>query len=366
MRVSFAVFLVAAGAAACSSSRANGGSITFDGGPHDTIPDAAVVDAPADTVGVAPDAALNWRAVGLDGNNFHALAVDPKAPATVYAGTTANGIYRSRDAGATWVPIDTGLPNATLPVRSIAIDPVTTSTLYIGVGANGLFKSVDGGDTWTTTGIAVSTPNSIIVDPATPSTLWTVGSTEGVFKSVNGGGIWTKTANTNLPLGSSALTILGFDPKTKTLFCGVDSLVLMKSVDGGDTWTSAAAGLTLDAGTLGGVLAIAAQPSGVLFAQTAGAGLYTSTNTGGSWAHVDTMKKTQFAALAVDILNPATIYVSADEQGILRSTDDGGTWQIGGPPTTFNAMALAADGTIYLGARAGTGIWTLTTPLTWP
>ena len=39
-----------------------------------------------------------------------------------------------------------GLPG--LWVYSLAIDPQTPTTLYAGTGANGIFKSVDGGVTW--------------------------------------------------------------------------------------------------------------------------------------------------------------------------------------------------------------------------
>jgi hypothetical protein len=58
-----------------------------------------------------------------------ALATDPLAPATVYAGTTI-GVYKSLDAGTNWFVATNGLPN--LPITALAIDPLTPSNVYAG------------------------------------------------------------------------------------------------------------------------------------------------------------------------------------------------------------------------------------------
>ncbi len=63
---------------------------------------------------------------GPDGGSVQALAVDPSAPGTLYAGTANAGVIKSTDGGATWNAVNVGL-NATA-VQALVIDPTTPST----------------------------------------------------------------------------------------------------------------------------------------------------------------------------------------------------------------------------------------------
>jgi len=75
-----------------------------------------------------------------------ALAIDPKTPTTVYAGTSDRGVFKSIDDGANWSA--TGLAN--IYVSALAIDSQAPSVVYAGTdGGAGVFKSADGGGTWT-------------------------------------------------------------------------------------------------------------------------------------------------------------------------------------------------------------------------
>jgi hypothetical protein len=51
--------------------------------------------------------------------------IDPSAPDTVYLGTS-RGVFKSLDAGATWLPINAGLPfsSVILPVPPVTVSPV--------------------------------------------------------------------------------------------------------------------------------------------------------------------------------------------------------------------------------------------------
>ena len=53
------------------------------------------------------DSGTQWQAMnqGLATLNVRTLAMAPKNPRTLYAGTNGSGLYRSTDAGATWVPV---------------------------------------------------------------------------------------------------------------------------------------------------------------------------------------------------------------------------------------------------------------------
>jgi photosystem II stability/assembly factor-like uncharacterized protein len=79
--------------------------------------------------------------------------------ATVFAGT-ANGIFRSLDAGATWTQINQGLTN--LSIRAIVM---AGEALFAGTQGGGVFLSTDDGDNWTpiNIGLISKTVRSLVV-----------------------------------------------------------------------------------------------------------------------------------------------------------------------------------------------------------
>ena len=63
---------------------------------------------------------------------------------TLYAGTAAD-LYRSKDAGATWESASRGLTNSF--VSALALHPKDPKILYAGTNS-GVFKTIDGGRHW--------------------------------------------------------------------------------------------------------------------------------------------------------------------------------------------------------------------------
>ncbi|MFH1680610.1 MAG: hypothetical protein ABIH26_08205 [Candidatus Eisenbacteria bacterium] len=95
---------------------------------------------------------LSWSlsTSGLGYKKVWGMAAVETAPPLVYAGTYEQGLFRSRDFGATWDSV----PIPELFVRAIAIDPTDTSIVYAGGyykqgGAGGVYKSTNGGAGWT-------------------------------------------------------------------------------------------------------------------------------------------------------------------------------------------------------------------------
>ena len=56
-----------------------------------------------------PTAASTLTSLGPEGGRIHDLVIDPGTPTTLYAATQNGGLFKSTDAGETWVAIDTGL-----------------------------------------------------------------------------------------------------------------------------------------------------------------------------------------------------------------------------------------------------------------
>lgn len=223
-----------------------------------------------------------------------AIAIDPKNPNVIYAGTGESsscglcyygaGLLKSSDGGATWAqitgPVSTVDPKVPAFLNSgftsIAIDPVNTSTIFVGTGATaagnpasvptaapvgqvGLWKSTDGGNTWRNvdpSGTNGATRcHDIIIDPQNHNRVYAAMRATGVFVSNSGGepGTWQRLTGGLPEPGSSAATTefrrinLGVGPGSGvsagiTLYAayattGSDLMGIWRSTNDGASWT---------------------------------------------------------------------------------------------------------------------------------
>src|SRR5271169_146012 len=299
-----------------------------------------------------------WSSVGPDGGAVFVLAIDPHAPATIYAGTGGGtqkfsssgggGVFRTTNGGASWAGAGNGLPGDA--VLSLAIDPVTSTTVYAGTRNHGVFKSTDGGTTWTATGSTTNRVFALVVDPGTPSTLYAA-TASSILKSTDGAATWTAATN---GIGVQPVYALAIDPATPSnLYAGTANNGLFKSVDGAATWTAASSGLTQTR-----VFAIVVDPKtpSTLYAGTNGGGVFKSTDGAATW------KAAAFAgtsfALAIDPVTPTTVYACANGVQVAKSLDGGTTLNrvIGGiPQPAINALAIdpSTPSTVYIGTATG-------------
>lgn len=104
-------------------------------------------------------------------------------PATIYAGTV-NGAFKSSDAGSTWTAINSGLAigGAFRPITALVVDPKLPATVYAGTDGSGVFRSADDGTSWTGLNIGLTnlSVHALAVDPTTGSTVH-AGTAAGVF-----------------------------------------------------------------------------------------------------------------------------------------------------------------------------------------
>jgi photosystem II stability/assembly factor-like uncharacterized protein len=142
------------------------------------------------------DGGTTWQVTagaGLGLQSILALAVHPTNPDIVFAGTGAPGLFKTENAGATWMPVNQGI--SSLSVWSIAIDPSAPETIYVGTGGAGVFKSTNGGASWLSSS-AGQVPNlsvkALVFDPTNPSILWAVGQGAGVYRSADAGATWVQ------------------------------------------------------------------------------------------------------------------------------------------------------------------------------
>ena len=327
----------------------------------------AVAGAPA----VQAAGTYNWTQLPLCGGNILSLAVDPKTPAILYAGTQ-DGVYRSANSGATWAAATA----ATSPrdVLALAIGPEAPTTLYAGTLEEGVFRSRDSGATWilVNAGLGTAVVGALVIDRVTPTTLYAC-SNRGVFRSTDSGDHWVE-ADTGITAGPSAGTgvsiqrvaSLVIDPLTpSTLYAG-SYYGVFRSSDSGNHWTevdTGIAGVSEDDGALHrNVTSLAADPKAptVLYASTDGGGVFCSTDKGDHWTLMNTgLSDLHAGSLVISSVAPATLTVATDS-GIFRLVRGGATWTMANVGITNHTLALAVDpqtpGVVYAGTD-GAGVF---------
>ena len=111
------------------------------------------------------DAGVSWTEItkGLPSDFGFPLAVHPRDPNTVFVLPLKGAefrcppenklrVFRSRDAGATWQALGTGLPQSDAFVsvyrEGMASDTATPAGVYFGTNTGKVFGSADEGDSW--------------------------------------------------------------------------------------------------------------------------------------------------------------------------------------------------------------------------
>src|SRR5215468_6479119 len=139
-----------------------------------------------------------WTSTGPVGGQAVAFAISGGAAPVVYA-ATSGGVFRSTDAGGSWLPPGSGLTNSS--VLGVAVDPQNAQVVYAGTDGSGVFKSTDGGATWQAASggfdkpLAATSVAALVVDPGNSQVVYAATLGSGVFKSGNAGVDWSAVEN---------------------------------------------------------------------------------------------------------------------------------------------------------------------------
>jgi photosystem II stability/assembly factor-like uncharacterized protein len=316
-----------------------------------------------------------WTSLGPGGGPVQTLAIDAQNPSTVYA-VASGGIFKTTDGGKSWRQVYFATANdggaaypATVPATVLAIDPQNPTTVYAGTNQGGVVKSEDGGTNWTmvNSGLTGLRVYILAVDPQNPRTLYagTAGTNLGLFKSTDGGESWTSLPY--LPRGVAFALVI--DPQNpNTVYAGSNedtyqrgnSVVVFKSTDGGASWRDTG----LPPGGFAGALAIDPVNPSTLYAGacvnniTSGARLFKSTDGGASWTTaISGPPISCIEALAIDPQNSSTVYAGTGS-GVFKSADGGTSWSAvnsGLAATVVKSLAVdpQTPSTLYAGTGSG-------------
>ena len=92
------------------------------------------VDAPQK--GTARDATFGaWRPLGPGnvGGRTRSFLIHPSDPNTMYAGSVGGGVWKTTDGGASWTPLSDFLPS--IGISAMAMDPKNPDVLYAGTAS---------------------------------------------------------------------------------------------------------------------------------------------------------------------------------------------------------------------------------------
>ncbi|WP_104734914.1 T9SS type A sorting domain-containing protein [Hanstruepera ponticola] len=130
-------------------------------------------------------------------------------------------------------------------VNAVIVDPSNPNTYYVGAPAGGLWKSTDAGSNWTTTtdnlpqigvsGIAIDYNNSDIIYIATGDDDANDSYSVGVMKSIDGGDTWT-TTDLNPNNTPSSMNDIYMHPTNSNVLWVATSNGVYKTTDAGSDW----------------------------------------------------------------------------------------------------------------------------------
>lgn len=285
----------------------------------------------------------------------HAIAIDPTNANRVFIATVNGGIWRTTNATysqfdsadndgdgtvdeadetPTWTPLTDQLPS--LSMGAIAFSPLdaTNNTLFAGNGRfssgfgdgqtqAGLFKTTDGGNSWVAIGgttfngqnIERILPTALGGSPATQVVLTAGGN--GIMRSADGGNTWTQVR------AGYATDIKGDPTNQNRFYAATPGQGISRSDDGGVTWQAVNNGIT-DIDPDGGRIELSVGSDGQVYAGLVDAdgvlsNVYSSTDQGANWSALGTAPNTNpgkqggtHFAIVADPTNNGIVYVAGD------------------------------------------------------
>ena len=210
-------------------------------------------------------APLKFRYIGPVGNRVIAVAGVPRDPNVYYVGAASGGIFKTSDNGAHWDAIFDD--QSVSSIGSLAVAPSDPNVIWAGTGeafirsnisiGNGIYRSTDAGRTWVHKGLdQTGRIGRVVVDPANPDVALACAlghaygpqPERGVYRTADGGQTWQRTLFVDQNTGCSDVAMDPHNPRI--LFAGMWQIEihtwgrisggpgsgLFKSVDGGVTW----------------------------------------------------------------------------------------------------------------------------------
>jgi photosystem II stability/assembly factor-like uncharacterized protein len=292
----------------------------------------ALLAATGDSVARLTERDGHWEVeLALLRSGAQCVCVDPNAPQTVLAGCRGGGAYVSGDGGRTWRDADLPAPD----VFSVAIGAVD-GAFYAGCEPSQLFRSDERGRAWRELSALRELPSAPTWSfPPRP---------------------WTSHVRWIAPSPHDAGVLLA----------GIELGGLMRSTDGGESWSDHRPGAQRDVHSL----AWHPRVPGRAY-EAGGGGAAWSSDGGETWQAADEGRDRHYCwAVAVDPDDPECWYVSAstgpfaahgrrDADAFVYRGDSARAWRpldggLSGPLASMPYALAVVDGVLFAGLADGT------------
>lgn len=342
---------------------------------------------------------LKFRSIGpaYASGRIADFAVNPNDHSEWYVGVASGNIWKTNNNGQTFKPVFENY--GSYSIGALAIDPKNPKVVWAGTGENnhqralaygdGVYKTVDGGKSWKNMGlkdsrqigmIAIDPRNTDVVFVAAEGSVWGPGGDRGLYKTIDGGKTWKKvleisenTGVNNVVMDPSNPDIMYATSEQRrrhvfTKIGGGPESAVYKSTDGGENWRKLSSGLP--SGDIGGMgIAVSPVNSNIVYLiveDASGGGFYRSTDKGESWTKMSDHHSSgqYYNEIYCDPKDENKVY---SVETVSHYTEDAGkTWKQLGlkekhvddhalwiDPDNTNHFIIGCDGGVYITYDAG-------------
>lgn len=285
-----------------------------------------------------------WRALGPDGGDVFALAMDSHDPQTLYLGCADGHVFGSHDRGDHWRLLGRAGESQSAVVSSIVVDARDSKQLFASTWTRelhgeggGVFRSSDAGVHWSAAGLEGHAVRALAQAPSDRREL-VAGALDGVFLSSDAGATWRRISPAN-DAELHNVDSIAIDPKdAKIIYAGTFHLP-WKTTDAGAHWSSIHSGM-IDDSDVFSVVVDREHPERVF--ASACSGIYRSDNGGALWMKIQGIP---FSARRTHIVlqdptQPEVVYAGTTE-GLWKTSDGGSNWALVTPENwVVNSLAI--------------------------
>lgn len=228
-----AVAVPATGGKTASIANTDIRRIAFDPQDHNAI----YLSTEKNGIVYSYDAGATWRGFKeLNQGKVRAVAVDPKNKCVLYA-LLDNKLFKSSDCGRFWKNAYYH-QNAETVLTDIKVDWYNSSVLYLSTSAGEILKSANAGDTWLSVkDVKGAVFADLVIDSRDSRIVYAASTAKGVYKTTDAGKTWTSLGEgLKLYAGSHEYKNLIADEAAPNGLILISRFGMLRSGDGGATW----------------------------------------------------------------------------------------------------------------------------------